>query len=128
MCNPTKRSLFILPMLRTVSGPERAYSCATRTSKLLPAALPPVLLFAGKDIYRQQVLTIVNVAGQEAAGKMQTSPPWGLFESDLLPAEKPIPTFSPSISFGSSDHPACAILIMMLELDNAWQISRQSIH
>ena len=52
-----------------VTGLGEAYPCATPVAVILPASLPPVVLFAGKEVLQQQVVTVVNVAGQAAAGQ-----------------------------------------------------------
>ena len=59
-----------------VTGLGEAYPCATPVAVILPASLPPVVLFAGTEVLQQQVVTVVNVAGQAAAGqqKQPTSP------------------------------------------------------
>lgn len=53
-----------------VTTGAQAYSCQARKAVFMPSALPPVVLFVGQGLAEQQVLTIVNVAGQGAAGEL----------------------------------------------------------
>ena len=41
---------------------------------ILPTILPPVILFAGKRSLAQQVVTVINAAGQSTAGVVNPSP------------------------------------------------------
>lgn len=52
-----------------VHGLGEAYSCSERLARIVPAALPSMLLFAGKLTSAQQVVTVTNVAGQSTAGR-----------------------------------------------------------
>lgn len=60
--------------MSAVFGPHGAFPCDQQASIVLPQKLPPVILFSGvRDLF-QQVVTIVNVAGQAINGKSSFTP------------------------------------------------------
>lgn len=67
--------------LFAVEGLGQAFSCSTRKAVVLPSTLPQVVLFAGAQLLQQQVVTVINAAGQEASGErlafqLESVPSW----------------------------------------------------
>ena len=62
--------LFNSPVCAAVFGPDGAFPCSQQASWVMPQKLPLIVLFSGVQDLTQQVVTIVNVAGQAISGML----------------------------------------------------------